>query len=250
MVDLIFRLQVTVTAVCPLFPPLFYILLFIPSGALCHDTLPLLPVPFVYFLLTGKYVDYRNPLSIFIKSIDLLLFGSPATVLADRPGRCQGVAVGVPVPLVMDGEVDDHSILHKGSEEFLYHLDLQRPVKTFWQGDLKLPGKLGVGILLDLYDGIPEGLPVFIFFWGILTEQNLRVDDPSLLCEVVSDAQFFIIQLLPATVSGTGDSGLSFGPPVHLHRQMIDCHISHLLSVIIFVSSFLNILPDVCTRVY
>ena len=217
MVDLFFRLQVMVAAVCPLFPPLFHILLFIPTCAFRHDPPPLLPVPFVHFLLTGNYVDHWNPLSLPIQGIDLLFLGTPTAVLSDRPGRCQCVAVRVPVSLVMDGEVDDHPVLRQGSEEFPDHFDLQRPVKALWQGDLKLPGKLGVGVLLNLHDGVPESLPVFVSFRGILAEQDLRVDDPSLFCEVVSDTKFFIIKLLPAPVSGTGDGRLALGPSVHLH---------------------------------
>ena len=86
--------------------------------------------------------------------------------------------MGISVPLVMDGEVGNHAL---GYEK----LPAVVPDKVSvlfrgefpWYGKHEPPGKLGVPLFFNRFDGVPQSIPVCVLRRGMGRQHDFGVDD-------------------------------------------------------------------------
>ena len=213
-------LQIFVLQDLPVMPPDLCFPAFIPVDC-CH---------FAGFKLSVRSAD---PVSVLIKQVFLVCFGSPLPIFIQRPNGQQDMEVRVVIwrIRIMDGEVCNHPFRYKlFLAVFLRERDVVFHGKFLRQCDLHPPGKLRVPVFLRGLHGIPESFPVSEFRRSMRREQDLFHDEFFFRAVVHVPPIPFTVKFLPGLVGGCVHCGLSFSPLDDVDLHVRTRHISSLLS--------------------
>jgi hypothetical protein len=132
--------------------------------------------------------------------------------------------MGVLAVQVVAGPVHHHALVDQALDPPLGQGDLFFPGQFLRQGDVELPGELGILPLLRGLDAVPQGLAIAHPRRSAGRQGDGDVVDAGLPPEVIDVAGALVVQDRPGAVGGCGHDLLPAGPSDGLGVEVEDGH--------------------------
>ena len=153
-------LKIAIDRICPFTAPDLGI----------SSIVPINRILLVAFPFAGRQTA---PLTIFIKVINLMRFRKPLSIIVHGSHRQHDMHMRVSVAFVVDGKIRNHTTRNKLLQAVITD---QRFI--FFPGQLSrqccddAAGKLRVPLTLDLFNGIPQHLPIHVLRRCVRWQKN------------------------------------------------------------------------------